>query len=157
MWPVDAHYPPSAYALEPGRFGDSRCTGFISTEDPYDRALAQASRTQHQVALIVRQRLRETGTSQAELARQLGKGWRAPKVSRILSGMAFLSLADMHALLNFCGLDIAGFAVLAADDGVPKGMRDHVIADFLVEQLRTVQAGNAGTGSGRPSTATPLS
>lgn len=93
--------------------------------------------------------------SQAELARQLGDGWRAPKVSRILNGHAILSLADMYSLLNICDLSLTKLAMLAKDDGLPQGIRDQVITDFLEEQLRTVRGESAGTGLEHPSIAGP--
>lgn len=152
---MDASKPPSSYAVHPGQFGSPKGTEFIRPHSPAERAEAEAARTQHQVALMVRRVLRDRGTTQSELVLELGAGWRASKVSRILNGRAILSLADMHALLSFCALDLASFAVLAAEGRVPKRIRGEVIADFLEEQLRTVKVGSADTESGHPSTPTP--
>jgi hypothetical protein len=124
---------PKGCLVDASAFGRSRMAEWVQPETARGAALMSAARMQHEAAIYVRMFLRAEERTQGWLACTVQ--WRRERVSRVLGGQVWVSLADLEEMLGACGTSVAGVSWMSAhvDDRATPARQ--IVATFLREQL----------------------
>lgn len=89
----DPRFRPRAYTEEPQGFGKVASIRWIEAKSPREADRILASKLQHEYAVRINRRLKETGKSVREYAAMTGIGY--DRVTRVLRGEAVMRLEDV--------------------------------------------------------------
>ncbi|KQQ65322.1 hypothetical protein [Microbacterium sp. Leaf320] len=128
---------PRDWLIDPTTFGRPGVSDWVSTVTSRGEAECAAARLQHNAAFQVRAFLFSEERSHGSLAEALG--WRRERLSRVLGGQVWVTLADLEQVLRECQSSVAGvsWSNTAAQDREAPARQ--IVALYLREQLQTLE------------------
>lgn len=124
--------------MDPTTFGRPGASDWVPTVTPRAEAECAAARLQHSAAFRVRATLLSEDRSHGSLAKALG--WRRERLSRVLGGQVWVTLADLEHVLRECQSSVAGVSWSNTAVQDREAPARQIVASFLREQLQTLEA-----------------
>lgn len=128
---------PRDWLVDPTTFGRPGANDWVPTVTPRDEAECAAARLQHNAAFRVRAFLLSEDRSHGSLAQALG--WRRERLSRVLGGQVWVTLADLEQVLRECQSSVAGVSWSNTAVQDREAPARQIVASFLREQLQALE------------------